>query len=62
MAGLHKGEVITEVNGNRIGSTEELASFLSQTSPGSRVSISYLYKSNIGWMPKSVVAILSREY
>jgi S1-C subfamily serine protease len=61
VARLQKGEIITNVNGNRIASTDDLASLLSQMEPGTRVTIGYLYKSNLGWMPVSAVAILGRE-
>jgi S1-C subfamily serine protease len=61
LAGLRKGDVITDINGVRVGSSQQLSSVLSAIEPGTKISISYLYKSNIGWMPKSALAILSRE-
>jgi len=61
LAGLHKEDVITDINGMRIGSSQQLTNILSQMGPGTRVSIGYMFKSSIGWMPKSVVIVLSRE-
>jgi hypothetical protein len=61
IAGLHKGNVITDVNGGHVRSTLELSHVLAQMGPGTRVSIGYLYQSNLGWMPKETVAILTRE-
>jgi hypothetical protein len=61
IAGLHQGEVITDVNGVNVHSTQDLSNILSKMEPGTRVNVSYLYKSNIGWMPQAAVAILSRE-
>ena len=34
---------------------------LTQLEPGTQVSIAYLYRSNLGWMPKETIAILSHE-
>lgn len=59
-AGLHSGDVITELNGKRLHSTQELSSVLGQIEPGSKVSISYLVKTNLGWMPKETSAILAK--
>jgi serine protease Do len=60
LAGLRKGHVITDVNGAHVRSTQELGSILAQMDPGTRVSIGYLYKSNLGWMPQETVAILGK--
>lgn len=62
IAGLKKGNVITNVNGVRVRSNQELAEILGQLEPGSRVSISYIFKSNLGWMPAAdTVAILTNQ-
>jgi hypothetical protein len=61
IAGLRKGDVITDLNGIHVRSTLEMGHVLSQMEPGTRLSIGYLYKSNLGWMPKEGVAILGRE-
>jgi hypothetical protein len=58
ISGLRGGYVITEVNGRKIRSTDDLASMLAQKGPGTKVNISYLFWSNLGWMPKETVVIL----
>ena len=58
LAGLRAGFVITELDARRIGSTEDLAAILARRGPGSRVTIDYLFRSNLGWMPKQTVVIL----
>lgn len=58
LAGLRAGYIITEVNARKIRSTEDLAAILAQRGPGSKVNISYLFWSNLGWMPKETVVIL----
>jgi membrane-associated protease RseP (regulator of RpoE activity) len=60
LAGLRKGYVITDVNGVHVRSAQELGSLLAQMDPGTRVSIGYLFKSNLGWMPQETVAILGK--
>jgi hypothetical protein len=60
MAGLRKGNVITHVNGAHINSAEDLDGILSRLEPGSKISIGYMFKSNLGWMPVQAVAILGR--
>lgn len=61
LAGLHKGNVITDINGTHVGSNQDLARILAQMGPGSRINIGYLYKSNLGWMPQETVAILGKR-
>jgi hypothetical protein len=58
LAGLQKRNVITDINGSRIQSMNDMTMLVNGLPPGSRISIGYLYKSNIGWMPQSAVAIL----
>jgi len=58
LAGLRAGFVITEVDAKRIRSTEDLAAALAQKGPGTRVSIAYLIRTNLGWMPKDMTVIL----
>jgi hypothetical protein len=60
IAGLRKGYVITDVNGVHVASTQDLAIILARLEPGSRISIGYLFKSNLGWMPSETVAILGK--
>ncbi len=60
LAGLRKGHVITNVDGAKISSTQDLANALSRLEPGSRVTIGYQFKSNLGWMPKETVVVLSK--
>jgi membrane-associated protease RseP (regulator of RpoE activity) len=61
LAGLRKGNVITNVNGVHVRSNQELTNLLGQLEPGTKVTITYLYRSNLGWMPQETVAILSHE-
>jgi hypothetical protein len=60
LAGLHKGDVITELNGNRLRSPKDLDTVVGQIEPGSKVSIVYMVRTNLGWMPKETVAILAK--
>jgi len=57
-AGLHVGYVITDVNGRKLQSTEDLADVLRQNGPGSEISIDYLFRSNLGWMPGASTVVL----
>lgn len=59
VAGLRPANIITEVDGRKITSTQELAAALEQRSPGSRIQVIYLYWTNLGWMPKEIEVILS---
>jgi hypothetical protein len=61
LAGLHEGDVITEVNGKKLRSTQDLSSLLAQIEPGSKVNIVYLVKANLGWMPKETSAIVAKR-
>jgi hypothetical protein len=61
LAGLRKGDVITQIDGKTVTSVQDLASILSQMGPGTRVSIDYLLKTNLGWMPKDTAAILAKR-
>jgi S1-C subfamily serine protease len=61
LAGLHKGDVITEVNGIKLRSTQDLSSLIGQMEPGSKISIVYLIRTNLGWMPKETSAIIAKE-
>lgn len=61
LAGLRKGNVITDVNGMRVRSVQELNHVLAQLEPGTRISIAYLYRSNLGWMPQQTFAILGKS-
>ena len=59
-AGLSIGNVITELDGSPIRSTDDLSAALSQKEPGTRVNITYLFHSNLGWMAKQTSLILAR--
>jgi membrane-associated protease RseP (regulator of RpoE activity) len=58
MVGLHPHDVITDINGQRIQTTEDLAAVLSQYPGGGEITLGYVFKSNLGWMPKTVVITL----
>jgi len=60
MAGLHVGNVITDADGRKIRSTQDLANFLAQNGPGSKISLGYMFKSNLGWMGKEAVVVLTK--
>lgn len=60
LAGLHRGDVIVQINGKPVGSVQDLASVLNPMGPGTRVDIDYLIKTNLGWMPKETAAILEK--
>jgi PDZ domain len=59
-AGLRMGNVITELDGAPIHTTEDLAAALAQRSPGSRVNVTHLFRTNLGWMAKQTSLILAR--
>jgi hypothetical protein len=59
--GLRIGQVITVIGGRHIRSTEDLASVLSENGPGTRTTVSYLFKSNLGWMPSQTIVILTNR-
>jgi|KBSMisStaDraftv2_1062788.scaffolds.fasta_scaffold16280_4 membrane-associated protease RseP (regulator of RpoE activity) len=61
IAGLHAHDVITEVDGQRIQTTEDLAKVLSQLAAGTQISLGYILKTNLGWMPKETTIILSHR-
>ena len=60
VSGLKIGNVITEVNGRKVSSTQDLAAVLVQNGPGSRIDVVYLYKSNLGWMPQQTMVVLTK--
>jgi hypothetical protein len=60
VSGLRKGNVITEVNGRKVSSTQDLAAALVENGPGSRIAVGYLYRSNLGWMPKETMVVLTK--
>lgn len=59
LAGLRIGYVITEIDGKRILTTNDLATELAKRSPGTRLHIVYLVHTNLGWMPQKTSAILA---
>jgi hypothetical protein len=60
LAGLRRGYVITDVNGVHVKSAKQLDIIVSGLEPGTRISIGYIFKSNLGWMPVQTAAILGR--
>jgi S1-C subfamily serine protease len=60
ISGLRKGNVITEVNGRKVSSTQDLAAVLAQNAPGSKIAVVYLFKSNLGWMPEETIVVLTK--
>ena len=60
LAGLHRGDVITAINGTTVRSTRQFRSILAQMEPGTRIRISYLYRNDLVWMPRQTVAILTK--
>ena len=60
LAGLHKGDVITTVNGKEVRSTQELDSILSEMGrPVRSISIGYLLKTQIAWIPRETVVVIA---
>lgn len=59
LAGLRVGYVITEIDGKRILSTNDLSAELAKRGPGTRLHIVYLVHTNLGWMPQKASAILA---
>jgi C-terminal processing protease CtpA/Prc len=59
-AGLRMGNVITEMDGAPIHTTDDLAAALTQRGPGSRANVTYLFRTNLGWMAKQTSLILAR--
>ena len=59
ISGLRVGYVITEFDAEKISSTKDLAAALAQRGPGSRVRLTYLFWTNLGWMSKEAAVILS---
>jgi PDZ domain len=60
-AGLHKGDVIAEVNGDKTLSTQDLNSVIAQMESCSRVRIIYFFRTMLGWMPKETSVVLLNE-
>lgn len=59
-AGLRIGYIITVVGGRHIRSTDDLADVLAHNSPGTRITMSYLFRTNLGWMPSQAVVVLTK--
>jgi S1-C subfamily serine protease len=60
LAGSHKGDIITQVNGRDITSAQFLVRVLASMEPGTTVKIGYLVKTDLVWMPRETVAILAK--
>ncbi|MCU1269939.1 MAG: hypothetical protein JWN74_1233 [Acidobacteriaceae bacterium] len=58
VAGLRSGDVITTVNGKNVHTTQELANLATQLETGSTVKIVYMFKTQLGWMPKTADVVL----
>jgi len=61
IAGLHPHDIITDIDGQRLQTTQDLATVLSRYQAGSRITLGYVFKSNLGWMPKTVLIILANR-
>ena len=48
VSGLHTGDVITDVNGRKIRSTQDLAGVLVQNGPGRRISVGLYVQEQLG--------------
>lgn len=59
LAGLRPANVITEVDAAKIRSTDDLAAALARRGPGSRIRLTYLFWTNLGWMAKETTVILA---
>ncbi len=59
LAGLQVGNVIIEMNGRKIRSTQDLAEFLAENGPGTKLTVYFVFKSNLGWMPKEKILVLT---
>jgi S1-C subfamily serine protease len=59
-AGLHKGDIIMQVNGKTISSAQDLATVLASMEAGARIDIAYITKTNLGWITKQTAAILAK--
>ena len=58
LAGLRVGYVITEIDGKRVVTTNDLAAELAKRRPGTRLHLVCLMHTNLGWMPQKTSAIL----
>jgi putative serine protease PepD len=57
-SGLHVGDVVTSVDGIRVGSPEELAAELSRRSVGTKIRLGYVFQTSaLGLMTKGSSAI-----
>jgi membrane-associated protease RseP (regulator of RpoE activity) len=59
-SGLHRGNIILGINGRKIHSTQDLARVLAQNGPDSSITVGYVFKSNLGWMPTETVVVLAK--
>lgn len=57
-AGLHRGYVISSIDGKRVRTINDLFAQLKSHAPNSNVRIGYAFRSNLGWMGNAVVATL----
>ena len=60
VAGLIGGDVITELNGRRIGDEDDVRDFLSQTRPGEPIEVTYVRDGEV--RKTTLAAISSEEY
>jgi hypothetical protein len=50
-AGLRVGYVIRSVNGSAVRSASDLSDALGNRAPGPQIRVTYLFHTNLGWMP-----------
>lgn len=60
IAGLRIGNIIIQVNGKTIASTQDLAAVLAPMEPGSTINIVYLVRTNLGWISEETAVILAK--
>ena len=60
-AGIVRGNIITEFGGNKISSTEDLASIMDYYAAGEVVEVEIMQGSPSGWESKTVMVILGRR-
>jgi len=48
--GLQTGDIISEIEGNRVLSVRDMVTFVNRT-PGPTLHLSWLMRTNLGWMP-----------
>jgi membrane-associated protease RseP (regulator of RpoE activity) len=57
-AGLQVGHIISSVDGSPIKCVRDLTDTLANKGPGTAVRVSWLFRSNLGWMPTPDTSLL----